>query len=88
MGPANTRALTLPPFTDQAFTATKFDIAVDKAWFANALCRFIETDFQQTFWKKRLYSRLSDCFGHIEHHDSHGFWLEFFADLRGKVAFL
>ena len=88
MGPANTRALTFPPFTDQAFTATKFDTAADKAWFANALCRFIETDFQQTFWKRRLYSRLADCFGHIAHHDSHGFWLEFFADLRGKVAFL
>lgn len=88
MHASNARTLTRPLFTDQDFIPTKFSTAADKAWFANALCRFIESDCRQTLWTRRLYTRLSLCFGHIAHHDSGGFWTEFFADLRGKVAFL
>jgi hypothetical protein len=81
-------ALTRPLFIDADFIGTKFDTAAEKAWFANMLCRFIEADFRQTLWTKRLYSRLSMTFGHIAHFNMAGFWNEFFDDLRGKVAFL
>jgi hypothetical protein len=80
--------LTRPHFTEDAFRATKFDTAADKAWFANALCRFIETDFKPTLFTRKLHTRLSMCFGHIAHHSLDGFSAEFFERLRGKVAFL
>jgi len=81
-------SLTHPLFTGANFTPTKFDTNGDKAWFANTLCRFIARDFPESMWTQKLYRRLSLTFGHIAHCDSHGFWAEFFADLRGKVAFL
>ncbi|MGA9867261.1 MAG: hypothetical protein WBQ75_12590 [Acetobacteraceae bacterium] len=81
-------SLTHPLFREQDFTPTKFDTAADKAWFANALCKFIANDFRQTLWTRRLYRRLSLTFSNIAHYNGYGFWQEFFADLQGKVAFL
>lgn len=88
MPTSEARSLTRPLFTDQDFVATKFNTTADKAWFANALCRFVDSDFRQTLWTQRLYRRLSLCFQNIAHYNSAGFWQEFFDDLRGKVAFL
>ena len=82
------RTLTRTLFTEQEFTATKFDSAADKAWFANALCRFIDSDFRSAFFTQLLYARLSNCYGHIAHFDRHGFISAFFEDLSGKVRFL
>jgi len=82
------RTLTRTLFTEQEFTATKFSSAVDKAWFANALCRFIDSEFRSTFFTELLYGRLSNCFGHIAHCDRRGFFHVFFEDLSGKVRFL
>ncbi len=84
----NASALTRPLFTDQDFTATKFSSAAEKAGFANTLLRFIETDFRPTLFTRRLYSRLSMCFGHVAHTNQLGFRDTFFDDLHGKVAFL
>ena len=82
------RALPRPLFTDEDFTATRFDTEADKGWSANALCRFIEADFRLTLFPEKLYSRLSSSFGHIAHGNRHGFISEFFEDRRGKIAFL
>ena len=88
MRPWDTRALTHPLFTETCFTPTKFSTAADKAWFANALARFIASDFPKAQWTKRLYGRLSLCFGHMAHYDMHGFRTDFFETTAGKVAFL
>jgi hypothetical protein len=77
-----------PLFIEDDFTATKWDTPADKAWFANALCKFISLDFQPSLWTKRLYRRLSLCFGHIAHYSDTGFWDVFFRDTQGKLDFL
>lgn len=63
----DTRALTRPFFTDADFTATKWDSAVEKAAFANALCRFMCADFKESLFTQKLYRRLALTFGHIAH---------------------
>ena len=88
MRPIAAPALTRPLFTEQDFTATKWDTGADKAWFANALCRFIAHDCPRQQWTQRLYRRLALCYGHIAHYNSQGFWDEFFGTLQGKVAFI
>ena len=88
MRPLDVKALVRPPFTDKDFTATKFDTPADKAWFANALCKFIASDYKQSLWTKRLYNRLSNCFGHIAHHSDAGFSSEFFTSTQGKINFI
>jgi hypothetical protein len=87
MRPWDAKALVRPLFIEDGFTATKRDTAADKAWFANALCKFIAADFAQTLWSKRLYRRLSLCFGHIAHYSDAGFWGVLFTDTRGKLDF-
>ena len=81
-------SLTHPLFTAADFIPTKFDTSEDKAWFANALCRFIARDFPESMWTQRLYRRLSLTFSIIAHYNRHQFWAEFFDGLQGKVAFL
>ena len=69
---------TRPPFTDPDFTATQFTTADDKAWFAKRPVPLHRKRLPPTLWTKRLYHRLSLCFGHIAHTNSDGFWSEFF----------
>jgi hypothetical protein len=88
MRPWDAKALVRPLFIEDGFTATKWDTAPDKAWFANGLCKFIAADFAQTLWTKRLYRRLSLRFGHIAHYSDAGFWGVFFTDTQGKLDFL
>jgi len=88
MRPWDAKALVRPLFVEADFTPTKWDTAADKAWFANALCKFIAADFARTLWTKRLYRRLSQCYGHIAHYSDAGFWGVFFNDTQGKLDFL
>jgi hypothetical protein len=88
MRPWDVKALVRPLLIEDDFTATKWDTAADKAWFANALCKFIAADFAQTLWTKRLYRRLCLCFGHIAHYSDAGFWDVFFTDTQSKLEFL
>jgi hypothetical protein len=88
MRPWDAKALVRPMFIEADFTATKWDTAADKAWFANALCKFIVADFAWTLWTKRLYRRLSLCFGHIAHSSDAEFWEVFSTDTQGKLDFL
>ena len=64
------------------FTATSSGrtTAEDKAKFANILRAFVESGFDKKKWSKRVYDRLSHCYGHIAHYDVHGFWSEWFGD--------
>jgi hypothetical protein len=70
------------------FTPTKWDSAGDKATFANALARFIASDFRLSLFTEKLYSRLHNCFGHIAYTDRGGFISEFFETNAGKIDFL
>lgn len=70
------------------FVATEFYSPQQKGVFATWLIRFISTGFPAKKWTKQMYRHLSNCFGFIAHFDQGGFWNEYFADTRGKVAFL
>jgi hypothetical protein len=82
------RRLTQPPFEADSFTATEFSSATDKAAFANDLVRFLAKDCPDTGFTKKLYHRLSLCFGHIAHYNRDGFYGRFFADTGGRLEFL
>ena len=82
------RRLTQPPFEAAAFIATEFSSAADKAAFANDLMRFLAKDYPDTGFTKKLYHRLSLCFGHIAHYNRDGFYGRFFADIGGKLEFV
>jgi hypothetical protein len=82
------RMLRVPPLEPREFTATKFHSMEDKAWFGNALLKFIAADFPEASFTNRLYNVLSNTFGHIAHYDRSGFYDHFFRDLDGKIAFL
>jgi len=88
MRPWDAPALLRPPFDPAMFTPTKWDSAEDKAVFANALTRFIASDFKLSLVTEKLYARLSNCFGHIAHYDRRGFIAEFFESIAGKIDFL
>lgn len=84
----DTAALLRPPFTEAGFSATQWDKPADKAVFANGICRFIAADFPRNLFTKKLYHRLSMCWGHIAHYNQESFYEHFFLDVDGKVAFL
>ncbi|HEY5730140.1 MAG TPA: hypothetical protein VIS72_08830 [Anaerolineales bacterium] len=69
-------------FCSEDFTPTKWAAADEKAKIANKLTRFILGGFQQTSFRKRMYQRLSNMFGHIAHYDSNGFYSTWFTDIK------
>jgi hypothetical protein len=85
---ATIRALTIPAFTAAQFVPTQWATADDKAKFANALMKFIATEFPRQSFTKPLYQRLSNTFGHIAHGDLAGFYGAFFERDFDKVVFL
>ena len=56
------------PFLPKQFTATQWSTEDDKAEFVNTLLHFIDSGFKLTLFMKKLYSRLSNMFGHIAHY--------------------
>jgi len=82
------RSLRTPQLTAADFTSTKFYTAEDKAWFANALLKFLADDCPRSGFTDRLYVRLSNSFGHIAHYDKHQFFEHFFPDSERRIAFL
>ena len=75
-------------FTAAQFTPTQWDTADDKVKFAEQFVYFVEHDFQEGHFPKWFYTQLSMTFGHIAHYNQHGFYAEFFNDIKGKIAFL
>jgi hypothetical protein len=82
------RSLRKPQLTAADFTPTKFHSSDDKAWFANALLKFLADDCPRSGFTDRLYVRLSNSFGHIAHYDRSGFFEHFFPDPERRIAFL
>jgi hypothetical protein len=56
------------PFSLSQFIPTEWSTAEEKARFGNALLHFIDSGFTRNLFTDRLYSRLSNCFGHIAHY--------------------
>ncbi|MBG0808066.1 hypothetical protein IY145_01370 [Methylosinus sp. H3A] len=82
------RSLRTPQLTAPDFTPTKFHTTDDKAWFANALLKFLADDCPQSAFTDRLYVRLSNSFGNIAHHDRTRFYDNFFVTSERKIGFL
>ena len=80
--------MTKGPFLASEFVATKFSSAAEKAEFGNALLHLIDSGFTRNLFTDRLYGRLSNCFGHIAHYSSTGFYEEWFLSLTTQVRFL
>lgn len=76
------------PFSPTQFIPTKWSTAEDKARFGNALLHLIDSGFARNLFTDRLYGRLSNCFGHIAHYNSTGFYEEWFLSLTAQVRFL
>jgi len=76
------------PFSPSQLIPTKWSTAEEKARFGNALLHFIDSGFTRNLFTDRLYSRLSNCFGHIAHYNSTQFYEEWFSSLSAQVRFL
>ncbi len=76
------------PFTPSEFTPTQWSTATEKADFANTLLRFIEAGWKPTMFTKKLYNRLSMCYGHIAHFNLAGFYEVWFTNEVDRHRFL
>lgn len=76
------------PFAPSDFSPTEWSTAAEKADFGNTLLRFIEAGWKPTMFTKKLYSRLSMCFGHIAHTNLPGFYGTWFSCEKDRSAFL
>jgi hypothetical protein len=78
----------------KTFTADQFQpmqtwyTAQDKADYGNALLRFIESDFNENLFTKKLYNHLNSSFGHIAHYNQAGFYDVWFSSLARRVDWL
>lgn len=70
------------------FTPTKFSTVQDKARFYDHLVGFIEKDFTRDRFHQWFYQVLSNCFGHIAHYNSCGFYEKWFSTTDDKIMFL
>src|SRR6185437_13168676 len=76
------------PFSPSQFIPTRWSTAEEKARFGNALLHLINSGFARNLFTDRLYGRVSNCFGHIAHYNSTGFYEEWFLSLTAQVRFL
>jgi hypothetical protein len=76
------------PFMPSEFTPTERSTAAEKADFGNSLLRFIEAGWKPTLFTKKLYKRLSMCFGNIAHYNLAGFYEEWFTSETDRLRFL
>jgi hypothetical protein len=76
------------PFSPSQFIPTRWSTAEEKARFGNALLHFVDSGFARNLFTDRLYGRLSNCFGHIAHYNSTGFYEEWFLSLSAQFRFL
>ena len=75
-------------FHTKDYMATEFSTAKDKAAFGNVLVVLVMSGFNQDKFSKRLYQRLSNCFGHIAHYDMYGFWSEWFESKKKQLKWV
>lgn len=76
------------PFMPSQFTPTEWSPSAEKADFGNNLLRFIEAGWKSTMFTRKLYRRLSMCYGHIAHYNLTGFYEEWFTTETDRLRFL
>jgi hypothetical protein len=76
------------PFIPSEFTPTEWSTSAEKAEFGNSLLRFIAAGWKPTMFTKKLYRRLSMCFGNIAHYNLEGFYEEWFTTETDRLRFL
>lgn len=62
--------------------------AQDKADWANAIVKFLENGCPRLLFTKKLYTRLSNAYGHIAHTSIDGFYHVWFADDAKRLRFI
>jgi hypothetical protein len=75
-------------FHAKDFTPTKFNTGLDKAAFCSQFCKFVESDFKETLFTKKFYTRLSMTFGHIAHYNREGFYDTWFSNEKQRLEFI
>lgn len=75
-------------FTAKMFTPTEHTTAQEKAEWANRLGTFILGGFQAGNFTNLIYTRLSQCFGHIAHFNREGFYGVWFASPAKQAEFI
>lgn len=75
-------------FKPYMFIPTEHSTSQDKARFANQFIKFMMSDYDEDFFPKWFYNRLSMCFGHIAHYNLSGFYSHFFTNDEGKIKFV
>jgi hypothetical protein len=76
------------PFTAEQFTATEFTNQGAKAKFGNHLVKFLLAGCPVRLFHKWFYRQLSNCFGHIAHFDSGGFYGNWFSDAGERDSWI
>lgn len=67
------------------FESNEFHSGNEKAEFATRLIQFIESDFSEAKFTKKLYNQLHGLFRHIAHYDKFGFFEEWFSTQRDQL---
>lgn len=75
-------------FTTEGLQPSQFSTAEEKAKFLNDLANFVKSGFLYTKFSKKLYTRLSMCFGHIAHYNKDGFYHTWFDTERGRFEWI
>lgn len=75
-------------FNEKQFTSTEHTPAKQKAEFANRLATFVLNGFPAGEFTNLLYTKLSNCFGHIAHYNREGFYGVWFATPEKQAAFI
>lgn len=75
-------------FHARHFQPTPWDMAEEKAEFANRFVRFVESDFNRQFFTGKFYQRIVCMFGFHAFPDSQNFWKHYFDDEDGRRRFI
>jgi len=76
-----------PALDERAFTPTRFTPAATKAWFGTRMLHFMASSYPQHQFTQRLYNQLMHCWAFCAEYNKAGFWTEYFASTRGRIAF-
>src|SRR5690348_11919829 len=75
-------------FIADQFTPTQWATAEQKAQWANAMASWAFRGFNPEGFKRNLYERLRNMYGHIAHFNQGGFYTEWFSDIYRRLEWL
>jgi hypothetical protein len=75
-------------FTSNMFASTEHTSSKEKAEWANRLASFIFNGFKYVDFSNLIYTRLSNCFGHIAHYNRETFYDTWFSSPAKQADFI